>query len=57
MTENLDRRAFLRKSAVGSFGLAGWAAQDEPEKARYTRRMALDYPSDSKAALGGRSSS
>lgn len=39
-----DRRELLKKSALVSTGLAGWARQDEPERARYTRRMALRYP-------------
>lgn len=42
--DQLDRRSFLKQSAVGSFGFAGWTAQDEPERARYTRRMAFKYP-------------
>jgi hypothetical protein len=41
---NLDRRTFLKRSAVGAFGFAGGVGQDEPERARYTRRMALRYP-------------
>lgn len=40
----LDRRKFLKESAVVSLGLAGWLEQDEPERARYARRMALRYP-------------
>ncbi|MFC4449633.1 hypothetical protein [Halorussus aquaticus] len=40
----VGRRSFLRKSAVAPIGVAGWAAQDEPERSRYTRRMALRYP-------------
>jgi hypothetical protein len=38
---NLDRRTFLKRSAVGSLGLAGWAAQDDSGSARITRRMAF----------------
>lgn len=40
----LDRRAFLKQSALVPLGFAGWTAQDEPERARATRRMALKYP-------------
>lgn len=42
--DDLDRRTFLKKSAVGSFGFAGWAAQGEPERARSTRRIAFEEP-------------
>jgi hypothetical protein len=38
---NLDRRTLLKRSAVGSLGVAGWAAQDDPPTARITRRMAF----------------
>lgn len=37
----IDRRAFLKRSAAGSLGFAGWAAQDESGSARVTRRMAF----------------
>jgi hypothetical protein len=40
----IDRRGFLMQGAVGAFGIAGWTAQDEPERARFARRMAFDYP-------------
>jgi len=55
---NLDRRTLLKRGAVGALGVTGMAAtgvgasaqdpdattQDEPERARYTRRIALPYP-------------
>lgn len=42
--DELARRTFLKQSAVGAFGFAGWVAQDEPEQARYTRRMVFPFP-------------
>jgi hypothetical protein len=48
VTPDTDRREFLRRSAVASLGLAGFAgvagAQDEPDSARLTRRMAFEEP-------------
>lgn len=41
---NVSRREILKKGALLPAGLAGWATQDEPERARATRRMALKYP-------------
>lgn len=38
---NLDRRTFLKRSAAVPLGVAGWAAQDDSESARVTRRMAF----------------
>lgn len=40
----VSRRSILKKSALAPVGVAGWATQDEPSRARYTRRMALQYP-------------
>jgi hypothetical protein len=43
----IDRRSFLKKSAVGAFGVGGvgrFTVQDEPDRARFARRMAFDYP-------------
>jgi hypothetical protein len=40
----IDRRDFLKRGATSAFGIAGWTAQDDPERARYARRMAFDYP-------------
>jgi hypothetical protein len=48
---DLDRRDFLKRSAVGALGLAGFAAQDEPTRPRYTRRMAFNYPERLNASL------
>jgi hypothetical protein len=39
-----DRRTVLKKSAAVPLGLTGWLAQDEPDRPRSTRRMALRYP-------------
>ena len=57
-TLDLDRRSFLKRSAVGAFGFAGFVArdepstaQDEPSRARYTRRMAFNYPERLDASL------
>jgi len=48
VTRDIDRRQFLRRSAAASLGLAGLAgtagAQDEPDRARLTRRMAFEEP-------------
>ncbi len=41
---DIDRREFLKKSAVAPVGLAGVLAQDEPSAARTARRVVLDYP-------------
>jgi hypothetical protein len=55
---NIDRREFLKKSAVAPIGATGLlaqeggllaqngeqSAQDEPSAVRTTRRIALDYP-------------
>ncbi|WP_276298913.1 hypothetical protein [Halorussus lipolyticus] len=41
---DIDRRSFLKQSAVGAFGVGGVATQDEPNRFRATRRMAFDYP-------------
>lgn len=41
---HLSRRAFLKNSAIIPIGVAGGVGQDEPERARATRRMALKYP-------------
>lgn len=40
----ISRREVLKKSALVPAGATGWFAQDEPERPRYTRRMALQYP-------------
>lgn len=42
--QKLHRRAFLKKSGILTLGFAGWARQDEPQRARSTRRIALKYP-------------
>ncbi|MFC7082451.1 hypothetical protein [Halorussus caseinilyticus] len=42
---DLDRRSFLKRSAVGAFGLSGVAAQQEPNRFRSTRRIAFEEPS------------
>ena len=43
----LGRRAVLKRSAAGAFGLAGWGVrerQDDGAQNRYTRRMAFEEP-------------
>ncbi|WP_137284796.1 hypothetical protein [Halorussus salinisoli] len=41
---DLDRRSFLKQSAVGAFGFGGVAAQQEPDRYRSTRRIAFEEP-------------
>ncbi|MFC4447644.1 hypothetical protein [Halorussus aquaticus] len=50
---NLDRRSFLKNSAVGAFGFTGWAVQDgdgqdgengSGDRPLYVRRMVFPFP-------------